>query len=99
MLYCFNAKHFNDNERTNKEIEYAISKKVFIYYDEEEQVFKDENENKIDVQKLNIYFFGINLKIRSFKPKGKKYWPDGSTLDLKWWIPEVIPPVIFLYLD
>lgn len=55
MLYCFNAKHFNDNERTNKEIEYAISKKVFIYYDEEEQVFKDENENKIDVQNKKVF--------------------------------------------
>ena len=55
MLYCFNAKHFNDNERTNKEIEYAISKKVFIYYDEEANVFKDENDNEVDVTNKKVF--------------------------------------------
>ena len=55
MLYCFNAKHFNDNERTNKEIEYAIRKKVFIYYDEEEQVFKDENDNQVNVHNKEVF--------------------------------------------
>lgn len=55
MLYCFNAKHFNDNERTNKEIEYAISKKVFIYYDEESNVFKDENDNEVDVTNKKVF--------------------------------------------
>ena len=55
MLYCFNAKHFRDNERTNKEIEYAISKKVFIYYDEEEQVFKDEFDKIVDVGNKEVF--------------------------------------------
>ncbi len=55
MLYCFNAKHFSNNDRTNKEIEYAISKKVFIYYDEEEQVFKDEQENIVDVHSKEVF--------------------------------------------
>lgn len=55
MLYCFNAKHFNDNERTNKEIEYAISKKVFIYYDDESNVFKDENDNEVDVTNKKVF--------------------------------------------
>ena len=55
MLYCFNAKHFKDNERTNKEIEYAISKKVFIYYDEESNVFKDENDNEVDVTNKEVF--------------------------------------------
>ncbi len=55
MLYCFNAKHFNDNERTNKEIEYAINKKVFIYYDEAEQVFKDELDNIVDVKGKEVF--------------------------------------------
>ena len=55
MLYCFNAKHFDDNERTNKEIKYAISKKMFIYYDEENQVFKDENDNPVDVHNKEVF--------------------------------------------
>ncbi len=55
MLYCFNAKQFNDNERTNKEIEYAIRKKVFIYYDEKEDVFKDENDNIVDVHNKEVF--------------------------------------------
>ena len=55
MLYCFNAKHFRDNERTNKEIEYAISKKIFIYYDEEEQEFKDEQNNIVDVRNKKVF--------------------------------------------
>ena len=55
MLYCFNAKHFSNNDRTNKEIEYAISKKVFIYYDEAENVFKDENDNVVDVHNKEVF--------------------------------------------
>ena len=55
MLYCFNAKQFDDNERTNKEIEYAISKKLFIYYDEKEDVFKDENDNIVDVHNKEVF--------------------------------------------
>ena len=55
MLYCFNAKHFNDNERTNKEIEYAIRRKVFIYYDEQEEVFKDENDSIVDVHNKEVF--------------------------------------------
>lgn len=63
MLYCFNAKHFSNNERTNKEIEYAIRKKVFIYYDEEEQVFKDENDNKVDVQNKEVFPVSFVLQL------------------------------------
>lgn len=55
MLYCFNAKHFNDNERTNKEIEYAIRRKVFIYYAEQEEVFKDENDSIVDVHNKEVF--------------------------------------------
>ena len=55
MLYCFNAKHFEDSERTNKEIEYAISKKIFIYYDEQDQAFKDENDNIVDVHNQEVF--------------------------------------------
>ena len=55
MLYCFNAKHFDNSERTNKEIEYAISKKIFIYYDEQAQVFKDENDNIVDVHNQEVF--------------------------------------------
>ena len=55
MLYCFNAKQFNDNERTNKEIEYAIRRKVFIYYDEQEEVFKDENDSIVDVHNKEVF--------------------------------------------
>ena len=55
MLYCFNAKHFSNNDRTNKEIEYAINKKLFIYYDEEENVFKDELDNIVDVHKKEVF--------------------------------------------
>lgn len=63
MLYCFNAKHFSNNERTNKEIEYAISKKVFIYYDEEEKVFKDENDNQIDVRNKEVFPVSFVLQL------------------------------------
>ena len=55
MLYCFNAKHFSDNDRINKEIEYAIRKKVFIYYDEDNQIFKDENDNIVDVHNKDVF--------------------------------------------
>lgn len=74
MLYCFNAKHFSDNERTNKEIEYAISKKVFIYYDEESNVFKDENDNEVDVTNKEVFpvsfIFQLPALIKALTEKG-----------------------------
>lgn len=63
MLYCFNAKHFINNDQTNKEIEYAISKKLFIYFDEKEQVFKDENDNIVDVYNKEVFPVSFILQL------------------------------------
>ncbi len=54
MYYCFNAKEFDDKQRTNREIAYAVEHKCFIYYDEDEDVFKDYNDNIIDVSNKQV---------------------------------------------
>lgn len=49
MYYCFNNKEFRDLPRTNREIAFAISQNTFIYYDEEENTFKDYQDNIVSV--------------------------------------------------
>ena len=69
MLYCFNAKHFSNNDRTNKEIEYAISKKVFIYYDEAEQVFNHKHNKHLPEftgRYLIVNFEAVNKDFDSY---------------------------------
>lgn len=54
MLYCFNDKFFYNLPRTNREIAYAISHNCFIYYDEENNIFKDYNDNIVDVKNQKV---------------------------------------------
>lgn len=50
MLYCFNGHEFKDHKQANNDIKYAKSKNVFIYYDEQEDTFKDTNDNIVNVE-------------------------------------------------
>lgn len=54
MLYCFNDKNFDNLPRTNREIAYALAHNSFIYYDENENVFKDYNDNIVDVNGIKV---------------------------------------------
>ena len=54
MLYCFNDKNFRNLPRTNREIAYALAHNSFIYYDENENVFKDYNDNIVDVNGIKV---------------------------------------------
>lgn len=49
MLYCFNDKSFAEHPRTNREIAYAVKNNCFIYFDEETSLFKDINDNVINI--------------------------------------------------
>ena len=55
MYYCFNQKEFPNHQRINLEIKYAIDNNSFIYYDEQEGIFKDQNETKIDVAGKKVF--------------------------------------------
>lgn len=54
MLYCFNDKNFDNLPRTNREIAYALEHNSFIYYDETENVFKDYNDNIVEVNGIKV---------------------------------------------
>lgn len=65
MYYCFNGKEFSDTPRTNREIKYAINKNAFIYYDEKTNVFKDYQDNVIDVKGLRVIPSSFILELPS----------------------------------
>ena len=54
MLYCFNDKNFDNLPRTNREIAYALEHNCFIYYDEKTNVFKDYNDNIVEVNGIKV---------------------------------------------
>ncbi len=74
MYYCFNAKEFNDKPRTNREIAYAVKHNCFIYYDENEDVFKDYNDNIIDVSNKQVipasFIMQLPSMIEALQKKG-----------------------------
>lgn len=65
MYYCFNGKEFSDVPRTNREIAYAVSKNAFIYYDENEDEFKDYQDNIVDVNGIRVIPSSFVLQLPS----------------------------------
>lgn len=55
MLYCFIDKYINGKQEYNDEIKFAISKKCFIYYNREKDLFLDENDNVILVKNKEVF--------------------------------------------
>ena len=65
MLYCFNDKNFENLPRTNCEIAYALKHNCFIYYDEKENLFKDFNDNIVDVNGIKVIPSSFVLQLPS----------------------------------
>lgn len=53
MLYCFYGK-IAPNARVECEIERSIAENSYIYYDYENKVFRDNNDQEIDIYKKEI---------------------------------------------